>query len=83
MCLSNWGETLKVQKVAQDTFANLSAFFRMELGGIKIIFMERGAKRRDVMGRGSRKFVDRYVEAVDKVHKFFLFDTLKERTAEV
>ena len=44
---------LDIQKVPQNPFTCLPAFLRMELGGIKVIFMQCRAERMDIIGFGS------------------------------
>ena len=69
---------LEIQKVPQNPFTCLPAFLRMELGGIKVIFMQCRAERMDIIGFSSSEVTNRHIETVYKVDKLFFGESFEQ-----
>ena len=53
-------------------------FFRMELGSIKVIFMERSTERVNIVSCSSSKVAGRHIEAMHKIDKLFFGEPFKQ-----
>ena len=56
--------TVKSKSFFQYVFTHASAFLRMELRGVEIVFMQGSTERHDIVGHGYGVRVDRHVIAV-------------------
>ena len=62
----------------QDTFAYTTAFFRMKLGGIVIIFMQGSAEWEYVICYGSGTIINRDIETVYEIDKLLFRKTFEK-----
>ena len=68
----------EVQEICQNLLSCPAAFLRMELGSIKVIFMQRSTERMNIVSYSSSKVAGRHIEAMHKIDKLLFGEAFKQ-----